>query len=135
MLNLNPDVDAVALYHAIDNAPTDAALARSRDFSFMTGLDIDDPFDEVRVKSVRVVDVSVQRDNVPLDGTISLRFELAISLKGSSTKDHYEDETAVFWINSDNEQVVVDLTEVRGVSDHEFRFDEVETLAKHFNLI
>lgn len=132
-LSKDRSLDPAEIFTAIDNAPEDVSLIRKGDFSFARGTEINDPFDTITIKSVTPTDVSVQRENIELDGTIGLRIGITVDFKGTGG-NKYESESAAFWFTTDGHEVVADIIDLPGESDIEFNFDDTKKLASRFGL-
>lgn len=127
-------VDANALYRILDEDVLVMKRVRARDLDFLKGFAVDDPFDEVWVKAARFVEAKVHREDIPVDGVISLRVELRLTLakKGMTYPD---EESGVLWFNTDGDEAFIEFVTEKDPTCHEIEFKAVQGLAERLGLV
>lgn len=118
---------AAELFTLFEDASVDLSQIRKSDLAFLRGVQLSDPFYEVVISQVEATSVGIDRGNLELDGTLSLRVGLQLQFKPQKGMT-FESEDAVLWIVTDGRDVEIELAEIEGAQDLNLELDSVDKL-------
>ena len=126
-MTISTSTRAAELFTTLEGASVDLSQIRKSDLAFLRGAQLSDPFYEVIISQVEATSVDINRENLELDGTLSLRVGLQLQFKPQKGMN-FETEDAVLWVVADGRDVEIELAEIDGAQDLNLELDSVDKI-------
>ena len=118
--------EALTTFAKLEYGTAELSALRRGDLKFLHGQQLTDSRYHVVIKSAEATSLSIDKDNFPLDGTISLRVGVRLEFKNSGS-DTFDPEEAVLWLTADDSTVAMEL-EIDGGESLDFELNDFNKL-------